>query len=232
MKRVLKEENMTATPMTGDTLGLLARNGLRYELASELDELGALTPLSREQVAVVLGQWYHPLHYFPVFLSRLIAVTPRVEMQTHISRILWQELGAGDSKKAHELIYISTMADAGFSRDQVAEAAPFEGTERLTAGYEQASENYLSGLGFMYTTEVADLAMVSTIGKLVRRCAGSRDLPWVDIHVEQEPDHVESSRQALKPSFTAEEQRQIVESGGEMWRLWIDFFRGIKEAIS
>jgi hypothetical protein len=222
---------MAATPVPGDTLELLARNKLRDELAVELEELGALAPLSRGQVAVVLGQWYHPLHYFPVFLSRLIAVTPRIEMQTHISRILWQELGAGDSKNAHEIIYVSTMADAGFSQDQIAGAAPFEDTERLTAGYQQASESYPSGLGFMYSTEVADLAMVSTIGKLVRRCTGRRELPWVDIHDEQEPDHVESSRQVLKRSFTAEEQRQIVESGGRMWGLWIDFFRGIKKAI-
>jgi hypothetical protein len=130
------------------------------------------------------------------------------------------------------LIYISTLTDAGFGRDLIAEAAPFESTERLVAGYRQASENYLSGLGFLYATEVADLAMVSTIGELVRRAVGARDLPWVDIHIEQEPDHVESSTQALRPSFSTGEQTQIVEGGERMWMLWIDFFKSIKEAIS
>jgi pyrroloquinoline quinone (PQQ) biosynthesis protein C len=223
---------MTVVSQSGDILELLAANNLRKALIGDLEELRSLAGLSREQVAVILGQWYHPLHYFPVFLSRLIAVTPRIEVQTHVSRILWQELGAGDSKNAHELIYISTMTDAGFRPDKVAEAAPFESTRRLVEGYRQASEDYLSGLGFLYATEVADLAMVSSIGELVRRATGSRDLPWVDIHIEQEPDHVESSSQALRPSFSAGEQTRIVESGERMWSLWIGFFRGIKEAIS
>ena len=213
------------------TLEALDRNDLRKELIGELEELRSHKQLSKEQVAVVLGQWYHPLHYFPVFLSRLIAVSPRIEIQTHVSRILWQELGSGDSKNAHELIYISTMTDAGFERDQIAGAAPFENTERLVAGYEQASEGFLTGLGFLYSTEVADLAMVSSIGKLVRQTTGTRALPWLDIHIAQEPDHVESSSQTLRPSFAAEERRQIIESGERMWSLWIDFFKSIKAAI-
>jgi pyrroloquinoline quinone (PQQ) biosynthesis protein C len=223
---------MAVVSQSGDILELLAANNLRKALIGDLGELKNLAGLSSEQVAVILGQWYHPLHYFPVFLSRLVAVTPRIEVQTHVSRILWQELGAGDSKRAHELIYISTLTDAGFRRDKVAEAAPFESTERLVEGYRQASEDYLSGLGFLYATEVADLAMVSSIGELVRRATGTRDLPWVDIHIQQEPDHVESSSQALRPYFSAGEQTRIVESGERMWSLWIGFFRGIKEAIS
>ena len=223
---------MSVVSQCGDILELLAVNNLRKALVSDLLDLKNLAGLSREQVAVILGQWYHPLHYFPVFLSRLIAVTPRIEVQTQVSRILWQELGAGDSKNAHELIYISTLTDAGFRRDKVAEAAAFESTKRLVEGYRQASEDYLSGLGFLYATEVADLAMVSSIGELVRRATVTRDLPWVDIHIEQEPDHVESSSQALRPSFSVAEQTRIVESGERMWSLWIGFFRGIKEAIS
>jgi len=213
------------------TLEALDQNNMRKELIGELEELRSHKQLSKEQVAIVLGQWYHPLHYFPVFLSRLIAVSPRIEIQTHVSRILWQELGSGDSKNAHELIYISTMTDAGFERDQVAGAEPFENTARLVAGYKQASESYLTGLGFLYSTEVADLAMVSSIGKLVRQATGMRALPWVDIHVAQEPDHVESSSQTLRPSFAAEERMQIIKSGERMWSLWIDFFKSIKEAI-
>src|SRR4051794_7769795 len=53
--------------------------------------------LSREQVAVVLGQWWHPLHYFPEFLAKLLAVVPTVEMKTAVSRILHEELGEGES---------------------------------------------------------------------------------------------------------------------------------------
>ena len=223
---------MTAVSQYDNTLELLAANNLRKALINDLAGLRDLAGLSREQVAVILGQWYHPLHYFPVFLSRLIAVTPRIEIQTQVSRILWQELGAGDSKNAHELIYISTLTDAGFRRDKVAEAAAFESTKRLVEGYRQASEDYLSGLGFLYGTEVMDLQMVSTIGDLMRRCTGKEDLPWVNVHVAQEPGHVESSESSIRPVLTAEEQREVVRGAEAMWELWTDFFKSVQDRIA
>jgi pyrroloquinoline quinone (PQQ) biosynthesis protein C len=222
---------MTSAPLVGDTLDVLARENLRNHLIAELESLKGGGVFSREQVGVVLGQWFHPLHYFPAFLSRLIAASPSLEMQTHISRILWQELGEGDMNKAHKQIYITTMTAAGFARESVAEAQPFDETTELVAGYQRASESYLSGLGFMYGTEVADLAMVSTIGDLVRETTGRRDLPWVDIHIRQEPDHLDSSNKALRPALTVEQQRQVIESARQMWALWIAFFKRIKEAI-
>jgi hypothetical protein len=87
----------------------------------------------------------------------------------------------------------------------------------------------LSGLGFLYGTEVADLAMVSSIGRLVSNCTHQRTLPWVDIHIEQEPDHVDSSTRTLLPSFSPEEQAQIISSAEEMWSLWVAFFAELKE---
>src|SRR4030095_12812109 len=124
---------------------------------------------SREQVVIILGQWFHPLHYFPTFLSRLISVSPEIETQTYVSRILREELGEGDPNRAHEKVYIETISDEGFAKEQVAGAPPLNATRRLVEGYEQASTNWLSGLGFLYGTEVVDLPMVATIGEMMRR---------------------------------------------------------------
>ena len=187
--------------------------------------------LSAEQVVVILGQWFHPLHYFPNFLSRLISVSPNIETQTYVSRILWEELGEGDPRRAHEKVYIETISDGGFAKEQVAAAPPLNATRRLVDGYEQASTNWLSGLGFLYGTEVVDLPMVATIGELMRRCTGKRDLPWVNIHVSQEPGHVDSAHATLTPAFTGEEQRDIVKQAEQMWTLWIDFFKDIRHEI-
>lgn len=222
-----------ATVISGNTLQeSLSNNSVRENLVSFLKELKRdCGTLSREQVVTILGQWFHPLHYFPTFLSRLISVTPEIGAQTFVSRILWQELGEGDPAMAHERVYIDTIIDNEFDRGQVAEAPPFAATRRLVEGYRAASENYLSGLGFLYGTEVVDLPMVATIGELMRRCTGRRDLPWVSIHVAQEPHHVESSNETLAASFGPEEQREIVESAEEMWRLWIDFFASIRKEI-
>ncbi|HEY6801978.1 MAG TPA: iron-containing redox enzyme family protein [Pyrinomonadaceae bacterium] len=210
----------------------LPANNERAALVTYLKELkDDCGTLAREHAVVILGQWFHPLHYFPTFLSRLISVTPNIESQTFISRILWEELGEGDPQRAHERVYVDTMTSGGFVKEQFTEAAPLEATRALVAGYEKASGEYLSGLGFLYGTEVVDLPMVATIGALMKRSTGLRTLPWVDIHVAQEPGHVESSTQTLDQSLNEEEQGQVVASAEEMWRLWINFFKSIREEI-
>lgn len=187
--------------------------------------------LTHEKVGVFLGQWWHPLHYFPQFLSRTIDQVPMLEMKTAISKILYQELGEGDPARAHERIYVSTMKDVGFDEATVAEAPPFEETRRLVQRYEEASANKLSALGFVYGTEVADLAMVSGIGNAVRRVTGVKDLPWVDIHILQEPDHVAQVNEAIEPDFSDEEVQQIVASAEEMWTLWTAFFDRLRKVM-
>jgi len=219
-----------ATPKSS-TLALPA-NHVRDELVTTLkglkDDCGTLP---KELAVVILGQWFHPLHYFPKFLSRLISVAPNVEKQTCISRILWEELGEGDPARAHEKIYIETMTAGGFEKTQFTEAPALAATRSLVAGYEKASSQYLSGLGFLYGTEVADLQMVATIGALMKRSTGLRTLPWVDIHVAQEPGHVESSTKTLDHTLSYDERHRVMTSAEEMWTLWRDFFTSIRQQI-
>jgi pyrroloquinoline quinone (PQQ) biosynthesis protein C len=189
------------------------------------------SPLTREQVGIFLGQWWHPLHYFPNFLSRTIDVVPALEMKTAVCKILNQELGEGDPARAHERIYVTTMEQAGFDRAAVAEAAPFEETRRLVERYRDASSDRLSALGFVYGTEVADLAMVAGIGNAVRRVSGLKDLPWVDIHIQQEPDHVEQASEALEAGLSEQEAAAVEVSAEEMWRLWIAFFDRLRSVM-
>jgi pyrroloquinoline quinone (PQQ) biosynthesis protein C len=189
------------------------------------------SPLTREQVGIFLGQWWHPLHYFPNFLSRTIDVVPALEMKTAVCKILNQELGEGDPARAHERIYVTTMEQAGFDRAAVAEAAPFEETRRLVERYRDASSDRLSALGFVYGTEVADLAMVAGIGNAVRRVSGLKDLPWVDIHIQQEPDHVEQASEALEAGLSEQEAVAVEVSAEEMWRLWIAFFDRLRSVM-
>jgi hypothetical protein len=217
---------------SGRVLESLKNNSLRKNLIHHpfFDEIrtGLLT---RRDVAVFLGQWWHPLHYFPDFLSRSIAVVPKLETRTAISAILFQELGEGDPARAHERIYIETMVAAGFTQKEVAEAPPFESTRRLVQGYERASTKETSALGFVYGTEVADLAMVSGIGAAVRQVSGLKELPWVDIHVLQEPNHVDKAGDALQPELSSNDFDLVVADAEEMWRLWIGFFSELRHVL-
>ena len=219
--------------MIGKRLGdTLRNNELRRRLISH-PFFGKIpqADLSRGQVATFLGQWWHPLHYFPSFLSRLISVTPRIEMKTAISKILYQELGEGDPARAHEVIYVRTMAPIGFSEAELTGAAPLPATARLVAAYSEASGELLAGLGFLYGTEVADLAMVSGIGTAVRRATGVKRLEWVEIHAEQEPEHVARANDTLSLDFSEAEEKALVAGAEVMWGHWIAFFDELERRI-
>jgi len=187
--------------------------------------------LTRGQVGTFLGQWWHPLHYFPVFLSRLISVAPRIEPKTSIAKILYQELGEGDARRAHEVVYTDTMTALGFTRAEVSGAAPLPATARLVAAYAEASAEIVFGLGFLYGTEVADLTMVSGIGTAVRRVTGAERLPWVDIHVEQEPEHVVRANETVALDFSEAEVQALHSAAGSMWLHWIAFFDELERAV-
>lgn len=188
-------------------------------------------PVTREQAAIFIGQWWHPLHYFPTFLARSVAVLPDIDSKSAIARILNQEAGEGSPTRAHEVIYADTMKRAGFTYEQSAGAAPYRETATLVDGYQRAANARLSALGFVFATEVADLVMVSGIGAAVRRATGATDLEWVDIHVEQEPDHVEHADYTMMMTFDEDEENSLVESAEEMWRLWIAFFDRLQQEL-
>lgn len=181
-------------------------------------------PLDKSQVVVFIGQWWHPLHYFPTFLARSVSVFPDIGSKSAITRILNQEVGGGRPDRAHEVIYIDSMAKAGFDRAGVTGSAPFPETTDLVRGYEKSSAEHLLALGSVFATEVTDLLMVSSIGAAVRRATGVENVEWVDIHVTQEPDHVDEANQSLTQDFGPVEEATILGGAEDMWRLWHGFF--------
>lgn len=181
-------------------------------------------PVFREQAVVLVGQWWHPLHYFPVFLSRAVSILPDIASKCSIARILSQETGDGNPRRAHEVMYVNSMRRAGFTETQVCGASPFEETIAVVNGYSAASESRFGALGFLFATEVADLAMVSGLGAAVAKATGTHDLAWVAVHVEQEPDHVEKANGAILSAFSPSEEVAITNRAEEMWKLWIAFF--------
>jgi pyrroloquinoline quinone (PQQ) biosynthesis protein C len=203
----------------------LNENAWRNRLANhEFFERVKSRPVERGQVALFVGQWWHPLHYFPTFLSRCISVLPDIESKAAVTKILYQETGEGDPRRAHEVIYADTMVGAGFTRAEATMAPAYPETRSLVAGYERASADRFAALGFIFATEVTDLAMVSGIGTAVERATGKKDLEWVNIHVRQEPDHVEEADHTILRAFGADEEALVMDGAAEMWRLWVAFF--------
>jgi pyrroloquinoline quinone (PQQ) biosynthesis protein C len=209
-------------------LSSLARNPLRQALLHHpfFDHVATM-PLDRAQVAGFLGQYWYPISYFPEFLARTVAVLPTTELKTQISKILYQELGEGEVERAHENLYRDTMVDAGFAEADVTAAPMTEATRRLMEGYHRSSARFQSALGFVYGTEIIDMRIVSGLGAAVTAASGKDKLPWVEIHVEQEPEHVRKARHAVRLDFSADDMAEIVENAEEIWRLWDGFFAGL-----
>src|ERR1041385_260031 len=136
---------MSSTAFATNISDSLSASERKNELVTFLKKLKhECGTLSTEQVVIILGQWFHPLHYFPTFLSRLISVSPQLETQTYVSRILWEELGEGDPRRSHEKFYIETISDGGFAQERVPGSPPLNAPRRLVDGYAQASANWLS----------------------------------------------------------------------------------------
>jgi hypothetical protein len=53
----------------------------------------------------------------------------------------------------------------------------------------------------------------------------------VDIHVLQEPNHVDKASNALEPEFSTDDYQRVVNSAEEMWRLWIAFFSELSKVL-
>lgn len=187
--------------------------------------------VTRRDVAEVIGQWWHPLHYFPTFLARSIAVFDSLEHRSFVADILNEELGDGDPSQAHERIYISTMQKVGFSLAEITQSLPFPETKQLLNSYAEGSEERLSALGCTFATEVADLAMVGGIGKLVRRVAGEMELPWVDIHIQQEPNHVDKVTMSLGSDFSAGDMEIVIDAAERHWHHWCRFFDALHDTV-
>jgi hypothetical protein len=186
--------------------------------------------IDRARVRHFISQWWYPMHYFPTFLARSVAVLPDVGSKTAVSKILFQELGCGDAKRAHEAIYMESMTQAGFSPAEITQGPAFVETEALVAGYESACTERFDALGSIFATEVAALAMVSGIGTAVERVSGLKEIEWVDIHVKQEPDHVAEADNTMLSSFGEREELLVLSGAAEMWRLWIAFFDRLERA--
>jgi len=214
-----------------DFLTSLGQNPQRHALLHHpfFDHVAA-EPLTRTQVAGFLGQYWYPISYFPEFLARTVAVLPTTELKTAISKILYQELGEGEIERAHENLYRDTMVAAGFAEQDVVAAAMTEPTRRLMDGYRRVTARFQSALGFVYGTEIIDMKIVSGLGSAVTKASGLATLPWVEIHVEQEPEHVRKARQAVRLDFTADDMAEIVAHAEEMWSLWDGFFTGLLDS--
>jgi pyrroloquinoline quinone (PQQ) biosynthesis protein C len=188
-------------------------------------------PLTVDQLSFFMGQWYHLLCNFSPYLARTISNLVDPSAQTFAAKILYQELGEGDPSRAHLALFVETMSGAGLNRQVVVSSPPIEETVQWVAEHWRAAESGLAGLSFLYGTEKVDLPMVSSVGRAIRLSTGVKALPWVDIHAQQEGDHVSMVNEVVKLSFTDSEKEEVLKGMERVWELWRDFFTGVERCV-
>lgn len=195
---------------------------------SVFQELSSPQP-SVDCLEQLLQQWLYVLHNFPMFLGRVLALSPDADVQTYISEVLWQELGQGQPHRSHESLFLLSAARAGFAN--IRTVTPLPTTAQLLKKYKRASSDYPTGLAWFWATELIDHAMVERVGSALRAAAPRRvSLPWVDAHRVQEGRHVRSSGAALATVLTADSLGAITAATQDAWSAWCRFFDGVTAA--
>jgi pyrroloquinoline quinone (PQQ) biosynthesis protein C len=187
-------------------------------------------PLTRQSLAVALGQYWHPIHYFTEFLARCLTAVGDLELRSRLSLILFQELGQGDPTRAHESLYLNAAQRAGIPAHDIRGSKPLLQTEALVSGFREATATRPRAIAYLYATEIIDLRLVKSLGSAITRASGGAAPDWVKVHEQQEGDHVMTAR-ALVALLPVSEVEEVLEHAGTAWTRWQQFYDGIGAAI-
>jgi hypothetical protein len=194
------------------------------------------TNLTKDQVTIVLGQWFHPLRFFVQFLATFVATLAKSNPQDPaialIVTILHQEAGEGRPDRSHlELFIISMCGMAGFSNEVITGSAPFPATKALVGAYARFGQHPNSGRAATLGTETKDLEMVVAISAAVRKATEITNLPWENVHRDQEPQRAQNATRTALWVKDPEEQEAILDEAQTMLRYWVAFFKAIKAEV-
>jgi hypothetical protein len=184
-------------------------------------------PIGLDALGLVLGQYWHPIHHFPQFLAAAVLAVKDLQLQSRISLILFQELGQGDFKEAHEFLFLSAAKRAGISDLDKAIALP--ATMALVNGYVAAASSRTEAIGYLFATEMIDLRLVRTLGTAIKRASRGATPRWLSAHEKQEVDHVATANDVMS-SLSPDELTQVVSSAKVAWNQWHAFCDGIAHA--
>ncbi len=189
-------------------------------------------PIEHSLLVAAASQYWYPISWFPSFLGNAVGAAVDLPTQNSIAHILWQEVGQGRAEDSHTQIFVDTFAMAGISPDAIVDQPMTPATERLMELYRTSTATRAGAVGSLLATEAIDLTIVEGLGAGLRQhVAAQQELPWVDIHVEQEPSHTEQSESAATETIDLAESERIEEAAISMWNAWASFFTEVPAAI-
>lgn len=185
-------------------------------------------PVDRSLLVAAASQYWYPISEFPTFLGNAVGAVGDLETQNLIASILWEEVGQGRAEDSHTQIFVDTFEMAGVNPADIVDCAQTSATEHLMNVYRSSTATRAGAIGALLATEAIDLCIVEGLGTGLRQhVPGDGPLPWVDIHVEQEPGHTENSESAASDALDLAEAERIEAAAIQMWEAWADFFSAV-----
>jgi DMATS type aromatic prenyltransferase len=174
-----------------------------FELVERIAEHPLFERLAREQPAVaplwtiLANNWVGIGDAFPTWLASLIARLDRDDMRSILAKQLDDELGRGDPKQAHRVLFRRMLADLDRFAPKGDRDALLAPGRRLA---ERLAEHYLKrppleSVGGTLIMEVFGKQVDQAIGTLLRRQSelDVSKLTWLVLHEELEEDHADES---------------------------------------
>ena len=125
------------------------------------------------------------------------------------------------------------MSKIGFDENSLTNSKRLPETEALIRGFQQAvQDGCFTAVAFAYGTEAADLAMVSGIGHALSKSFNLKNLEWVNIHIQQEPDHTDSVDSIFLDTSGKFDENDVLQAARSMWQLWADFFTALSKQVT
>jgi DMATS type aromatic prenyltransferase len=194
-----------------------------FELVERIAEHPLFERLAREQPVVgplwtiLANNWVGIGESFPTWLASLIARLDRDDIRSVLAKQLNDELGNGDPKKAHRVLFRRMLADLephAPAGDRDALLAP---GRRLA---QRLADHYLKrppmeSVGGTLIMEVFGKQVDQAIGTLLRRQSelDVSKLTWLVLHEELEEDHADES--VMLARMTPPEQEPEMCRGAE-----------------
>lgn len=165
--------------------------------------------LADEEVRLFAVEFYNFARFFPKILVAQLVNTEDEAVADELTQVLYSELGDGDTKHRHELLYRDFLRSIGITVHEAMAGAMLPSTRAYIDGMEQlySSGNHARALGASFGLENMAITMwdhlIPGLETLRRDRYPGMDLTYFTFHRALEATHEEAMAKAVKAIETA-----------------------------
>lgn len=209
---------------------LVLRHGAINNPYLDRFQLGDLTDEEIGQFAV---EFYNFARFFPKILVSQLVNTEDEKVADELTRVLYSELGDGQTRNRHELLYRDFLRSIGIDVHEAVARPMLPSTHAYIDGMEQlySDRNHAKALGASFGLENMAITMwdhlLPGLTRLKRERYPNMDLTYFEFHRQLESSHEE----AMEHAVAAVEGTSGVDRAGMSEQQRNDFRCGVKTVL-